>query len=419
MATRLVPTFYQAIDGTGNPGNGWKLYFYETGTTTLKDTYSDEALSVANTNPVIADSSGRFVDIFGVSKEDYKVILKDDNDVTIETEDPVDTISYNINSFSPRPYQHWGTTTNTADAYRIKPDPSITSYSDGLRFSMVAHLDNNASCTLAVFEEGTGSTYLSALTMKKYDGAGAKVDLEASDMEANQTYDIYIDTTNAILLNPQKPTLSNLTLKKILKINPTSATISGDAIAFSGSNMVITPEGAAADDLDTISGGTANDILILQNSSTDDITLKHSATLDLWTQTDAVLGDGNDRIILMCKSAGNWVEISRTLFGDFKHSISASGYTALPNGLIMQWGQVAVNGDIGTSSPTDSLPITFPNALLSVTQNIYTDTGSPVDTECWWNKASSTTSTLHFTVRETSSSVQTGNWGISWWAIGY
>lgn len=212
MATRLIPILYQAIDSNGDPINGAKLYFYATGTTTPKDTYSDEALSVANANPVICNSDGRPangsgdpIDIFGVSKEDYKVILKDASDNTIETKDPVDSITYNINSFDPRPYQHWGTTTNTADAYRIKPVPSITAYSNGIRFSMVAHVDNNANCTLAVFEEGTTSTYLSALTMKKFNGAGALVNLESSDMEANQTYDIYINATNPILLNPQKP----------------------------------------------------------------------------------------------------------------------------------------------------------------------------------------------------------------------
>jgi len=201
MATRLVPTLYQAIDDEGNPGNGYLLYFYTTGTSNPKDTYSDEALTVANANPVPANGAGRFGDIFGATKDGYKIVLTTAADVVIETEDPVDSITYNINSFDPRPAQHWGTTTNTAGAYQIKPDPSITAYSGDLIFTIQAHLDNTAGCTLAVFQEGTVSTYLAALDMMKYDNIGAKIALVAADMQAGQTYLVRIDGTDAVVLN--------------------------------------------------------------------------------------------------------------------------------------------------------------------------------------------------------------------------
>jgi len=70
------------------PFDGAKLYFYDTGTSNLKDTYSDTDLTVPNTNPVIADADGFFGDIF--IADTYKVVLKDKNDVQQYEWDPVD-----------------------------------------------------------------------------------------------------------------------------------------------------------------------------------------------------------------------------------------------------------------------------------------------------------------------------------------
>ena len=74
-------------DSNGDPIIGAKLYFYETGTTTLKTVYSDSNFSTAIANPVISVSGGRLPSIFlnGV----YKVVQKDENDVEIWSRDPV------------------------------------------------------------------------------------------------------------------------------------------------------------------------------------------------------------------------------------------------------------------------------------------------------------------------------------------
>lgn len=88
MSFRFSFPRLQAFDANGDPLAGGKLYFYTTGTTTPEDTFSDAALTTANTNPVVADSAGRFGDIY-LSDETYKVILKDSADVTIWTADPV------------------------------------------------------------------------------------------------------------------------------------------------------------------------------------------------------------------------------------------------------------------------------------------------------------------------------------------
>lgn len=79
-----VPT----IDGT--PMSGAKLYFYLSGTDTPKNTYSNPELTIANTNPVIANAGGRFGNIF-LDGVNYKVILRDADDVLIWTADPLGT----------------------------------------------------------------------------------------------------------------------------------------------------------------------------------------------------------------------------------------------------------------------------------------------------------------------------------------
>jgi hypothetical protein len=63
MASRFILPYADIGNGI-SPSNGAQLFFYTTGTTTLKDTYSDEALSTANANPVIADADGVFGDIW-------------------------------------------------------------------------------------------------------------------------------------------------------------------------------------------------------------------------------------------------------------------------------------------------------------------------------------------------------------------
>ena len=88
MANRFTLPLSQDLDGSGDPYAGGKLYFYETGTSTPLDTYSDSTLSTANANPVVADGNGRFGDIF-MKTQDYKVVSKTTADVTIWTADPV------------------------------------------------------------------------------------------------------------------------------------------------------------------------------------------------------------------------------------------------------------------------------------------------------------------------------------------
>lgn len=70
--------------GTGiTPEDGLQLFFFEEGTSTPKDTFTTEALSIANSNPVISDANGVFPEIWMAEGDRYKVRLWDKNDVLV------------------------------------------------------------------------------------------------------------------------------------------------------------------------------------------------------------------------------------------------------------------------------------------------------------------------------------------------
>jgi len=76
---------------------GGKLNFYETGSTTRKDTFSDAAMTIANTNPVTLDADGRAPNIFFAGLA--KCVLTDSTGAILETRDPVGDDSASKNGF--------------------------------------------------------------------------------------------------------------------------------------------------------------------------------------------------------------------------------------------------------------------------------------------------------------------------------
>jgi hypothetical protein len=93
MTVRYYSARVREMDALGVPLAGAKLYFFETGSTTPKDTFTTSALTVANSHPVVADAGGLFGNIF--LQEDgtaYKAVLvAADSDLSspIWTADPV------------------------------------------------------------------------------------------------------------------------------------------------------------------------------------------------------------------------------------------------------------------------------------------------------------------------------------------
>jgi len=198
MSQRLYLPREQVFTDLGTIGAGWKLNSYEMGTTTPKATYSNTALSVANTNPVISDSAGRLGDMFIDDAKTYKLVLTDENNVTKWTADPVDPKTFSLDDFDPRPTSFWGTTGGTSTAYTLISDPIVTAYSSTQTGFFACHLDCGADPTIAI--DG-----LNALVFKKYNGSGSKVSLIALDIVSGQTYSFRNDGTDIVIFNPEHP----------------------------------------------------------------------------------------------------------------------------------------------------------------------------------------------------------------------
>lgn len=103
-------------DANGKPCRGCRLCTFDEGTTTNKSTYSDEALSVANTNPVILNSRGEAT-IFLDGK--YKIRLQDRNQTScttgtsIWTQDNVSSVSYEDIDDPPDEWKETGSSSHT------------------------------------------------------------------------------------------------------------------------------------------------------------------------------------------------------------------------------------------------------------------------------------------------------------------
>lgn len=89
--TRFITPFSTALDTAGVTLPGAKLYFYISGTATPQNTYSDDALTIPNTNPVVSDAAGLFSNIYLIDGAEYKVILTDQDGNQVWTADPVES----------------------------------------------------------------------------------------------------------------------------------------------------------------------------------------------------------------------------------------------------------------------------------------------------------------------------------------
>lgn len=129
MPSRFSNPFPQFFSSTPSPLSGAKLFFYQAGTTTKLDTFSDTALSVANSNPLTLNSSGYAATAIYMSDAAYKVVLAPSTDSDpptspIWTADnyhpPEYAVEAQFNSYNGNPNGNVagtaGTTTTNADS---------------------------------------------------------------------------------------------------------------------------------------------------------------------------------------------------------------------------------------------------------------------------------------------------------------
>lgn len=84
MVGRIDGPWDPALDSAGDPLSGALLYTFDSvATTTPKTSYSDTALTVPHANPIVANSAGRFAQIWAAEGAGYYITLKTAAGVTI------------------------------------------------------------------------------------------------------------------------------------------------------------------------------------------------------------------------------------------------------------------------------------------------------------------------------------------------
>lgn len=83
MAGRLLGRFNPALDSNGDPLPGAKLYSFRSGTGTNQALYTTSALTVAHTNPVVANSAGRLPEMWADVGSLFRVRVDDADGATI------------------------------------------------------------------------------------------------------------------------------------------------------------------------------------------------------------------------------------------------------------------------------------------------------------------------------------------------
>ena len=178
----LFPVGYAPLDGGAAVPSG-KLYFSRTGTATAQDTYTDSALTTANSNPVELNSEG-YLDtlVYGDPSTgfDYRVKFTTSADVQIWQIDDVvvdgaDTATFSEGSFTGTLTGMDAATTGTV-TYKILANSAGT----------------GKECRLSIAAQISGTSNTTAFTMTGLPAA-------CTPTEAVSTVCILIENTTAQL----------------------------------------------------------------------------------------------------------------------------------------------------------------------------------------------------------------------------
>lgn len=134
---------------------GSKLYFYRTGTATAQDVFTDEDLTTAHSQPVIADASGVFAPIYLAQTDyNYRVTHNTSADVLIYQVDDIPNNLGNGRSVtleSTSPFVFLNDTDGGADEKKAK----IAQQGGDLTISVLNDAESVETTAIKVFRTGT------------------------------------------------------------------------------------------------------------------------------------------------------------------------------------------------------------------------------------------------------------------------
>lgn len=268
LSTLTLPKFIEFTSG-GSPLAGGKVYFFEAGTSTPKDTFSDAAGASANANPVLLDSSGRAT-IFMNNDGLYKVRVDDSDDVTV----------YEVDQYGA----NFGV--------MLSNDPLLLADLDTNGFDIVT----NTNKDLAITPHGTGITEIKNLTLATtlFTAGFAIVSESNADIDITPDGTGEINLTNASLATTMDTNGFAIVSVSNADIDLTPHGTGTVALGKTSVSGTLTQTGAA-DFADVVTGGqvdynpqvgttytlTASDegkVVTMTNASASTVTLPQQST---------------------------------------------------------------------------------------------------------------------------------------------
>ncbi len=196
---------WQFFDNNGVPLTGGLLYTYTAGTTTPQTTYTTNAGSIANSNPIVLDSAGRTPnEIWLTSGVNYKFVLKDSSSVQIGSWDNISGVN-DISAFSNTTNINEGDALigfKQADYAGLLPNATGRTVHSKLT-EMISVWDFMTSAQIADVQSGTGSIDVRAACQNAINAAknlGATVHFPSGTYLINATTSN--DSKNTGLLIP-------------------------------------------------------------------------------------------------------------------------------------------------------------------------------------------------------------------------
>lgn len=325
----------RATDSNGVLLPGAKLFFYATGTSTPQSTYTTAALSVAHTNPVVADSSGKFPAIYFNPNLIYRGVLKDASGATTVFDiDPINKAT-NGNLVADPGGIYTASMIPAGQTARaplfILNNPGVSQLVNGYASGIYIHIGNNPTATPAA-----GDTVAQTITVNNLNGrtnlwgvntvvlqdaSGADGMVRAAEFEVNNVKggfnaDPFSGTApyrkNGIEIVGHSSSLYKLTAAATVWVNDTTGTGWFDQglvlsrVASKGIRFVRNPGGAS----DT---GVAFATAAISDESNSNATLSvsgtHNSIFDLSgnpTYSQFILGKGNADTTVNVKNSANY-----------------------------------------------------------------------------------------------------------------